>query len=127
VPSIFDPDLFIVDKEPLGLRGEVEETLRPAEGARRAADPRACATSWTSPALLAPEWTRKNVVPALRDLYDEHLGLRPAADLRSARRRRAAALGAAQDDAIPAISGAACRRAPSSRARLRRSPSPSCW
>ena len=25
--DIFDPDLFIVDKEPLGLRGEVEETL----------------------------------------------------------------------------------------------------
>ncbi|MDJ0894147.1 MAG: hypothetical protein QNJ92_03320, partial [Alphaproteobacteria bacterium] len=26
--SIFDPDLFIVDKEPLGLRGEVRETLQ---------------------------------------------------------------------------------------------------
>ena len=25
--EIFDPDLFIVDKEPLGLRGEVEGTL----------------------------------------------------------------------------------------------------
>src|SRR5215472_6014511 len=25
--EIFSPDLFIVDKEPLGLRGEVEETL----------------------------------------------------------------------------------------------------
>ncbi len=25
--EIFDPDLFIVDKEPLGLRGEVEDTL----------------------------------------------------------------------------------------------------
>ena len=25
--DIFDPDLFIVDKEPLGLRGEVRETL----------------------------------------------------------------------------------------------------
>ena len=25
--EIFDPDLFIVDKEPLGLRGEVAETL----------------------------------------------------------------------------------------------------
>src|SRR5690349_24281621 len=25
--DIFDPDLFIVDKEPLGLRGEVKQTL----------------------------------------------------------------------------------------------------
>ena len=25
--EIFDPDLFIVDKEPLGLRGEVRPTL----------------------------------------------------------------------------------------------------
>src|SRR3974390_1708670 len=25
--EIFDPDLFIVDKEPLGLRGEVQSTL----------------------------------------------------------------------------------------------------
>src|SRR5919201_985094 len=25
--EIFDPDLFIVDKEPLGLRGEVHDTL----------------------------------------------------------------------------------------------------
>mgnify|MGYP003349130997 CR=1 FL=1 len=25
--DIFDPDLFLVDKEPLGLRGEVKETL----------------------------------------------------------------------------------------------------
>jgi predicted glycosyltransferase len=24
---MFDPDIFIVDKEPLGLRGEVLETL----------------------------------------------------------------------------------------------------
>ena len=25
--ELFDPDIFIVDKEPLGLRGEVEKTL----------------------------------------------------------------------------------------------------
>ena len=25
--EVFDPDIFIVDKEPLGLRGEVQETL----------------------------------------------------------------------------------------------------
>lgn len=43
----FDPDIFIVDKEPMGLRGEVEETL--ALISRRAARRWcwACATSWT--------------------------------------------------------------------------------
>jgi predicted glycosyltransferase len=68
--DIFDPDLFIVDKEPLGLRGEVEETLLMLKdrgvplilGLRDVMD---------DPDLLAPEWERKNVVPALRDLYDE--------------------------------------------------------
>ena len=68
--DIFDPDIFIVDKEPLGLRGEVEETLLMLKdrgvplilGLRDVMD---------DPDLLAPEWERKNVVPALRDLYDD--------------------------------------------------------
>jgi predicted glycosyltransferase len=68
--AIFDPDLFIVDKEPLGLRGEVGDTLEMladrgvplALGLRDVMD---------EPSLLAPEWERKNVLPALRDLYDE--------------------------------------------------------
>jgi len=68
--EIFDPDVFIVDKEPLGLRGEVTETLemlkkrgcRLVLGLRDVMD---------SPTLLAPEWKRKGVMPALRRLYDE--------------------------------------------------------
>jgi predicted glycosyltransferase len=67
--NIFDPHVFIVDKEPLGLRGEVEETLVMLKergthlvlGLRDVMD---------SPSLLAPEWERKNVMPALRRLYD---------------------------------------------------------
>lgn len=67
--DIFDPDIFIVDKEPLGLRGEVRDTLSMlrergthlALGLRDIMD---------EPASLAPEWKRKNAVPALRDLYD---------------------------------------------------------
>lgn len=67
--SMFDPDLFIVDKEPLGLRGEVEATLRLMRergvptvlGLRDVMD---------DPDLLEPEWERKNAMPALRDLYD---------------------------------------------------------
>jgi predicted glycosyltransferase len=67
--DIFDPDIFIVDKEPLGLRGEVRETLEMLRergtqlvlGLRDIMD---------EPASLAPEWERKQAVPALRDLYD---------------------------------------------------------
>ena len=68
--EIFKPDLLIVDKEPLGLRGEVLETLElmrergvPAVlGLRDVMD---------EPAQLEPEWTRKNVVPALQRYYSE--------------------------------------------------------
>ena len=68
--AIFDPDLFIVDKEPLGLRGEVEETLLMLKdrgvplilGLRDVMD---------DPDLLVPEWERKKVLPALSNLYDD--------------------------------------------------------
>ena len=67
--EIFDPDIFIVDKEPLGLRGEVTETLEMLKergthlvlGLRDIMD---------EPAALVPEWRRKKVMPALRDYYD---------------------------------------------------------
>lgn len=66
----FDPDLFIVDKEPWGLRGEVRPTMEMLHergtplvlGLRDVMD---------EPAALAPEWERKNVLPALEELYDE--------------------------------------------------------
>jgi predicted glycosyltransferase len=68
--DIYRPDLFIVDKEPTGLRGEVVPALHLLKergtplvlGLRDVMD---------DPAALAQEWERKNVVPALRDLYDE--------------------------------------------------------
>ena len=68
--KVFNPDLFLVDKEPLGLRGEIHETLRMLKrngtqcvlGLRDVMD---------DPVLLAREWERKQPVPALRDLYDE--------------------------------------------------------
>ena len=67
--EIFDPDLFLVDKEPLGLRGEVRGTLEMLKargtplvlGLRDVLD---------EPGQLAPEGERKNVEPALIDLYD---------------------------------------------------------
>ncbi len=68
--EIFAPDLFLVDKEPLGLRGEVKDTLLMLKergtplvlGLRDVMD---------EPALLVPEWERKNAVSALREFYDE--------------------------------------------------------
>ncbi len=68
--EMFEPDIFIVDKEPLGMRGEVQETLEVlrAKGTRLVLGLR---DVMDEPRLLAPEWKRKKVVPALRDLYDE--------------------------------------------------------
>ncbi len=68
--DIFDPDIVIVDKEPLGLRGEMEPTLKMLKrrgtrivlGLRDVLD---------EPQLLAPEWSRKGAVSAIDRLYDE--------------------------------------------------------
>ncbi|MFP6711453.1 MAG: glycosyltransferase [Rhodospirillales bacterium] len=68
--DVFDPDIMIVDKEPLGLRGEVANTLKMLKdrgtplilGLRDVMD---------EPALLVLEWERKHVLPALEELYDE--------------------------------------------------------
>ncbi|MBM3555154.1 MAG: hypothetical protein FJX47_06330, partial [Alphaproteobacteria bacterium] len=68
--EIFDPDIFIVDKEPLGLRGEVQETLAllKARGCRLVLGLR---DVMDEPAQLVPEWQRKNVMPALSEFYDQ--------------------------------------------------------
>ena len=68
--DMFDPDLVLVDKEPLGLRGEMGETL---QRMKRRGTPLVLGLRdvMDEPSLLAPEWERKNVLPALRDLYDE--------------------------------------------------------
>jgi predicted glycosyltransferase len=66
---VFEPDIFLVDKEPLGLRGEVEATLNFLKekdkvlvlGLRDVMD---------EPARLAEEWDRKRAIPALEELYD---------------------------------------------------------
>lgn len=66
----FDPDLFLVDKEPLGLRGEVGETLALMRdrgtpsvlGLRDVLD---------EPGPLAEEWSRKEAIPALVEFYSQ--------------------------------------------------------
>jgi predicted glycosyltransferase len=68
--EMFDPDLFIVDKEPMGLRGEVLDTLELLKG-RGTRLVLGLRDVLDEPRLLEPEWQRKNALPALRDLYDE--------------------------------------------------------
>ncbi len=70
--EVFAPDVFIVDKEPLGLRGEIQDTLEvlKARGTRLVLGLR---DVMDDPASLAEEWARKNPVPALRTLYDDIL------------------------------------------------------
>ncbi|WP_020679893.1 glycosyltransferase family protein [Marinobacterium rhizophilum] len=66
----FAPDIFLVDKEPLGLKGEVHATLemlkdtptRTILGLRDVMD---------APDLLAAEWHTKGVFGELERLYDE--------------------------------------------------------
>ena len=68
--DIFDPDLLIVDKEPLGLRGEVRPTLDLLR-ARGTTLVLGLRDVMDDPAALETEWERKNAVPALSDYYDE--------------------------------------------------------
>lgn len=65
----FQPDIFIVDKEPLGLRGELEETLSYLKtrgatlvlGLREVMD---------APHLLAAEWAKRDVLRKVAQYYD---------------------------------------------------------
>jgi predicted glycosyltransferase len=66
----FDPDIFIVDKEPVGLRGELEDTLHYLNG-------HGCSLVlglrdvMDAPELLAAEWQRKDVLPKVEALYHQ--------------------------------------------------------
>lgn len=66
----FQPDVFIVDKEPTGFRGEVVPALDylQANGCRLVLGIR---DVMDEPALLVPEWERKGAKEALVRYYDE--------------------------------------------------------
>lgn len=66
----FRPDVFIVDKEPTGFRGEVVPALDylKAAGCRLVLGIR---DVMDEPALLVPEWERKGAKEALIHYYDE--------------------------------------------------------
>lgn len=65
----FDPDLFIVDKEPLGLRGEVASTLEllKRKGAGLVLGVRDILDDDT---VIKAEWEHKNAVAAVEEYYD---------------------------------------------------------
>jgi len=67
----FDPDLFLVDKEPLGLLGEVRKTLEMLKRLGRCRLVLGLRDIMDEPGILATEWRRKRVMPALERLYDE--------------------------------------------------------
>ncbi len=68
--ATFEPDIFLVDKEPTGLQGEVTSTLDMLKkkgtinvlGLRDIMD---------EPGLLRAEWERKGVAPVLENLYHD--------------------------------------------------------
>ncbi|HEX5454895.1 MAG TPA: glycosyltransferase [Stellaceae bacterium] len=68
--EIFDPDILIVDKEPLGLRGEMRPTLDLLKG-RGTPLILGLRDVMDDPSALESEWERKNAIPALSDYYNE--------------------------------------------------------
>ena len=68
--EIFAPDLFLVDKEPLGLKEEIRDTLTMLKG-RGTTLVLGLRDIMDEPALLSREWDARNMVPVLEDLYDE--------------------------------------------------------
>lgn len=65
----FQPDIFIVDKEPMGLKGEVEETLHylKARGTTLVLGMR---DVMDAPHLLEAEWKKNNVLQKIDQFYD---------------------------------------------------------
>ena len=67
--QLFEPDIFIVDKEPLGLKGELKPALawlktQPCAlvlGLREVMD---------APQMLRKEWARENMIAKIEETYD---------------------------------------------------------
>ncbi|MFD1327601.1 glycosyltransferase family protein [Mycoplana ramosa] len=66
----FQPDIFIVDKEPMGLRGEVEETLAYLK-ARGTTLVLGLRDVMDAPHLLDAEWKRHDVMGKIARYYDK--------------------------------------------------------
>ncbi|MGC2412294.1 MAG: glycosyltransferase [Stellaceae bacterium] len=68
--DIFDPDILIVDKEPLGLHGEMRPTLDLLR-ARGTPIILGLRDVMDDPGALETEWERKNAIPAVSEYYNE--------------------------------------------------------
>lgn len=68
--EMFAPDLFIVDKEPLGLREELQETLSIMK-ARGTTLVLGLRDVMDEPTLLRREWKSRDLLPVLEKIYDE--------------------------------------------------------
>ena len=67
--EVFKPDIFITDKEPLGLKGELEPTLKMlSKGATRVI--LGLRDVMDSPHSLQKEWQKRNVLEKISDYYD---------------------------------------------------------
>ena len=66
----FAPDLFLVDKEPLGLKGEMTDTLRMLKGTATKTI-LGLRDIMDEPTLLKREWAGRDMLSAMDDLYDE--------------------------------------------------------
>ncbi|MBB3310054.1 putative glycosyltransferase [Rhizobium sp. BK196] len=65
----FQPDIFIVDKEPMGLKGEIEETLAYLK-ARGTTLVLGLREIMDAPHLLEAEWKRNSVMQKIDQYYD---------------------------------------------------------
>ncbi len=108
----FDPDIFIVDKEPMGLRGELEETLEflKARGSTLVLGLR---DVMDSPELLEAEWRRNDMMGKITDLdhiwvYGPRISVTRSPGSMSRHRLHRAS-------ATPAFSSAPCRSRPRAR------------
>jgi predicted glycosyltransferase len=66
----FKPDIFLVDKEPTGLKGEVVSTLQMLHD-RGTFNVLGLRDIMDEASTLKAEWERKQVLPVLEQLYDE--------------------------------------------------------
>ncbi|MBB3407031.1 putative glycosyltransferase [Rhizobium sp. BK316] len=65
----FEPDIFIVDKEPMGLKGEIEETLAYLK-ARGTTLVLGLREIMDAPHLLEAEWKRNSIMQKIDQYYD---------------------------------------------------------
>ncbi len=104
----FRPDLFLVDKEPLGLKGEVVPTLKMLK-ARGTTLVLGLRDIMDEPSAAAARVEAQEGFAGARAPLRRHLGLRTRRFRGSAARRRMSGSGAREDDLYRAICGARCR------------------